>query len=506
MTRAEPHITRTDTRARFAAQLLVGWVCVLCAWAPAALADWESLVGAVSRAPGDAELVVAVEDAARLRGTPIGVALTGVIRDSGLLGRTASAWDELALRLGLGDHEAFDQLLGRRVVFVVRPGASGRDWALISEVDRRTEALLRARLRPVPRRLVNRRPVYALENGAFELVTGGSSGGRASFLITPRGSGLLDAAAAMLLDRAPAPPETRPGSVEALRSLGDGDVAVLWRPEGGFAALSADADDELAASMISTPGLLWGPRTCCAGYELWSAEHAEAICDGALLAAAGLIGSKDDQIALASAFVRGGPLRAVIDKLEPWAGQRLAFAVREAGDGTVGIDVVAELLGDDASKPVDLAMTRGARELAQAGGGAFVKPPASFPDAGPTAIRTHALGVYGAGLFGAQSSVAWTYARRDGSWLVASLGPEATNSDRARLAAERTESRAADRQRPRVSVGVVRPGDLLGLLSRNGIELPAPLRALEGIGSARWDAWLDGEMIRSRVTVAPPGR
>jgi|GEM_PF-2050544 len=505
MTRADRYNSGPNTgAATLARRGVAAWLCALLVLTGVARADWDSLVSVVSRAPGDAELVVAVEDAAHLRRTRIGEALTGVIRESGLLERTGSAWDELALRLGLSDDDAFDRLLGRRVVLIVRPGGAGRDWALISDVDQRTEALLRARLRPVPRRLVNRRPVYALENGAFELVTARLSDGRALFLITPRGSGLLGDGAAMLLDGTPALDETRPGSVEALRSLDAGDVAVLWRPEGGFAALSAEADGELSASMVSTPGLLWGPRTCCAGFDLWSGDHAEAICDGALLAAAGLMGSADDQIALASAFVRAGPLHGVIQQLEPWTGQRLAFAVRETDDGRVSVDVVSELIADEAGGPVDRAMALGARRLAQTSGGSFTKPPACLPDTVPTAIRTHSLGVYGAGLFGEQSSVSWTYAQRDGSWLVASIGPAGSNADEARRAAERAESPSRGRVRPRVSVGVVRPNALLRLLAGHGIELPKPLLALERIGSLRWDAWLDGQMIRSRVILSPP--
>jgi len=144
--------------------------------APGARCDepgWDQL----ATAPADADLVVQFQDLGALARSPSGRALRAALADAGLFADSLGRWGALADHLGLGVEEALDELLGRRVTFVVRglgeraPDGSGKppDWAVVTSISRRGEQLVRERLRPAPRAKIAGQPLLAAEHGRFLL-------------------------------------------------------------------------------------------------------------------------------------------------------------------------------------------------------------------------------------------------------------------------------------------------------------------------------------------------
>ena len=146
----------------------------VCGGAQAASAD-DDLGRVVSRMPIGVDFVAAVDDGAVLRkdlhGSPVMLALASLSRPEAVM----NAWSEFAGELGMTDAEAFDLLLGQRVIVVgsqLRADATDAPrWAILSELDPQTERSLRALLKAVPRRIVNGQPVLEFEHGSYLLAT-----------------------------------------------------------------------------------------------------------------------------------------------------------------------------------------------------------------------------------------------------------------------------------------------------------------------------------------------
>ncbi|TVQ62178.1 MAG: hypothetical protein EA378_06885 [Phycisphaerales bacterium] len=265
----------------------------------------------------EAAAVVAIQQAAELRTQPAGRAALRMVQDAGWLDRTAGAWAELARTLELDPDAAFDALFGRRAVLILEPEAapaprgrpSGPAWVLISELDADVAARLRRGLRPAPRGVLAGRPLFAVEQGRYELAIARLDRGRSLLLLAPAGRGsILEAAlhahapegrreanAAEPVAQSPARAEgVKPGLTSAdlvaqLRELGRGEVHAAFRlGDAAVAGIGVVRGDEFQAVVRSSPGLLWAPRDCCIGYTLWPADIVHAIPDNAVLAAFGV--------------------------------------------------------------------------------------------------------------------------------------------------------------------------------------------------------------------------
>ncbi|MFG0241412.1 MAG: hypothetical protein ACF8R9_01365 [Phycisphaerales bacterium JB054] len=125
--------------------------------------------------PIGVDFVAAVDNGASLRkslhGSPVMLAAAAMSRPAAVM----NAWSEFAGELGMTDAEAFDLLLGQRVIVVgsqLRADATEPPrWAILSELDPETERSLRALLKAVPRRIVNGQPVLEFEHGSYLLAT-----------------------------------------------------------------------------------------------------------------------------------------------------------------------------------------------------------------------------------------------------------------------------------------------------------------------------------------------
>lgn len=122
--------------------------------------------------PSSADLVIVADRAAMLRRTTAGRAVQRAFDELGLTENLDAAWPDLAKELRLDTTEAFDELLGRRFVLVVRESADGpSEWAAACDVRDEIEARLRRNLRPAARGFVLNHPVFAVEGGRHEIVS-----------------------------------------------------------------------------------------------------------------------------------------------------------------------------------------------------------------------------------------------------------------------------------------------------------------------------------------------
>lgn len=168
MSHTPVHARSRLRRLANAAVLAVASVCGV------ASAD-DDLGRVVSRMPIGVDFVAAVDDGASLRkslhGSPVMLAAAALRRPAAVM----NAWSEFAGELGMTDAEAFDLLLGQRVIVVgsqLRADATEPPrWAILSELDPETERSLRSLLKAVPRRIVNGQPVLEFEHGSYLLAT-----------------------------------------------------------------------------------------------------------------------------------------------------------------------------------------------------------------------------------------------------------------------------------------------------------------------------------------------
>ena len=129
----------------------------------------------VARLPTSVDLALALDNGAALRrelGTmPLLLTLATQPRPEAVF----EAWSELAGELGMTDAEAFDLLLGRRMIIAgadLQYGDTGDpQWALLSEIDPATERSLREKLGAAPRRIVGGQVVLEFEHGSFLMAT-----------------------------------------------------------------------------------------------------------------------------------------------------------------------------------------------------------------------------------------------------------------------------------------------------------------------------------------------
>jgi hypothetical protein len=134
----------------------------------------DDSLGRLASLPGRVEAVIVIRDAAGQRNSDAGRALASMLVESGLMRLTALGWRDLADELGWSEVEAFDRLLGRRVMLVAEglgPGETFR-WALLCDVDRQAELRIRRRLKAAPRGIIQNHPVLAVEDGRFQLAFG----------------------------------------------------------------------------------------------------------------------------------------------------------------------------------------------------------------------------------------------------------------------------------------------------------------------------------------------
>lgn len=321
----------------------------------------ESPAQACARAPDASDLVIVIDNAAGLATTPAGRGTLRVLEDVGLFSGTSVAWAELAAALGMSPEAALAAMAGSRTMLMAAHETAERPagWALLTEVSPQTERLIRERLKPVPRQIVDGQPVLMLENGRFLLATRRAPGkpnkdkpveGRAGVLIASADSPDLFNACLPLLSGTRAP--------SALGDYARAGPLLVEQPSDAFILYRRRENDE--------PG---SPRTLVA-LSVWATEsgwRASIACDSALL-------GEPESVARAAipgslfAAIAGGPTgEAVVAIAAPISSTRDAgsgfsrFLFRLLSDVAplfdgAGIVALRERATEDAKPTADLIM------------------------------------------------------------------------------------------------------------------------------------------------------
>lgn len=413
--------------------------------------------------PDDIDLAVIVDHAANLRASPVGASAIRLLDDAGALKDLQAAWTALAQQLGWGTGEAFDRLLGRRVVLVSKaiPGTSERRWAILSDVTPDTEARLRERLEAAPRAVDKGHQILSLEKGQYELTAHrrtpavpGAKGdaGEVTLVFGPAGRAeLFDQMVGVLAGGAPAPlaghdvhaQAARLGDAEALVAASfepprphDADApgeptaphapAAAVRPRWtDFVVLAGGRDDSaLRASPGAAPGTAWRSRVILrdasrrdelASVSTSSDAAFRALSEGSLLA---VVQNAPLPVALGPV----APLDSVLgwlplpDRAKALTGDGQALALRAAGPdgaelvaGTVALRTPATRA---LAEVLDPAIARGVKTFEERLGVATPSPP-DFGGIAPAAARVVDITAAPTGPLSILSSrplvVAWAY-------------------------------------------------------------------------------------------------
>lgn len=145
-------------------------LCLCASAADAAIGDAWARVA--SRAPGDVDVLVVVRQASALGDGAAGETLTTLLTTIVPPTTTLDAWNALAGELRLPPDEAFNALLGNRVIFAARRGEDDRlEWAIESEVDAAIAEKLLVRLGARPKDIRFNKAVALIENGRFQITS-----------------------------------------------------------------------------------------------------------------------------------------------------------------------------------------------------------------------------------------------------------------------------------------------------------------------------------------------
>ncbi len=516
--------------------------CVLAL--PARPAAAGGMAEVAAWAPDDIDLLVAVDDAAALRAGPFGPTLTVVARDWLAAGDLGAAWQRFAAVMGMEERQAFDALVGRRVVFCSRGAEAHSAWAVVSMVDASTERLLRERLQPAPRKIEGGLPVLSLEEGRLWLAVsaaapaGAEDGPRALLLGPAEAPQVFDQIAASL-GRPAARSLAKNPIFHELQTIAPESSALMMirlrerAADGpsGWLALSARAQGRtLVFGIVARTAAL---SDAAARVTPWPRDQFAELAEGAFAAVMEWIGPGAEP-------EPAWTLRSLLELTRiPFGfgfdqaallGPRRAFVVRPAENGLAGFAVAFEtedtaglapsgdrFLGSMVSlmnpaRPPPGQQAAPAEQAAADFGG-------QFPEAMREVDLSRSIGTQFPRVFDRGPSLAWVYAPTEPEWMrarapdqkprgwwVLGLERSAVSATAAALADARVHR---DKAVPWLSLGVLRPSALADGMSNRGVAPPpraeAWLRALRAVALIDWEVHraATGSVVgRARVSLS----
>lgn len=503
----------------------------------------------IAQLPASIDAVVVIEEAASLRAFDSGGAIIGALVETGLLTRTTRSWEELASSLDWTPGEAFDELFGRRVVLVFDEiqNTSGPRWVVVADVDVRTQARIRKKLKLAPRTVANSARVLAGERGRFRLavIPGQPGTDVSSLLIAPvEHKAFFFQTLKALTD--PDADIARFGDTRGyhqLQRLERRTLSVVVQPASdagesdSFIALSARcAGTDWIAHWFGSLSLLGISPEVAQALDAWPCQAFESVSQDALLAVMGVTGRvQTDTLGSLGRFATsllnvGGAASAFSD-----AGPVQMFAIHRtarasSADADVGSTSQIDLIiAAQSAQPGDPAAIDKALAKFIAG----VSKPASqskldLSGAFPYAIRSVKIDPGGQPTFawlhaqGEDITISWSQTRppdetsgeTDGKawWIVQISGSQSAQALGGRLNAVAFALASGTSTPPsakRVSMGVVRPCELVDWLTDLGMDATGELVMFRDIEKLRWDAWITDEQLiegEARLTVRPRAR
>ena len=127
---------------------------------------------ALAALPETVQLAVLLDNAAQLRATEGGQKMWSIVSSTGFFSQIEQSWPTFATDLEFTPEQAFDELLGRRVIIATNASFEDKSqWVLITHVTAAVEQSLRNRLRPANRGLFQGFPILSVGGGKYELAT-----------------------------------------------------------------------------------------------------------------------------------------------------------------------------------------------------------------------------------------------------------------------------------------------------------------------------------------------
>ncbi len=500
--------------------LLTATCCFVFATARSRAGDAASGAAMV---PAEVELLIVVDDAAAWRTGPGGPLLIQLSRGATADSDLVKAWRGLAGVLQIDGDRAFDDLLGRRVIFAQRdakePG--GRPpWVVVSVVSHETEALLRKKLNPAPRRVKGGLSVLALEDGRFWLASV-SGKSHAVVMLGPAAESALFDQMLPTLGRNASPSLLGSKMGEDIRSIHPGAGAIMFsrrRDDQGRLILVGVAakrgPDGVLLGLIARSQAI---AECVRDVRPTSRAIFDSIAPGAYFAAMewdvpGLLGAMGLELpdfALPHSLLNfdGGE----------WLGPRRAYRIGKREEG--GIEAAAALQSTDLTRLApsgDRAMASILESLWGPDNEAELDAETiDFGGKYPSALREVDIAQSQAARMARawlkDPRAAWTYIEdaaaaeeHKNGWWVVGLGAPAVNQMTTALA---TRDAAPDEEEsPWISMGIVRPAALTAAIREAGMVIPAGIApafdAADSIESLEWSLRrADGGSIRGEATV-----
>lgn len=479
----------------------------------------ESPLQAASRAPDVADLVIVIDRAADVAASSQCRATIRVLQEFGLFAGTAIAWNELASSMGLTATDAIRAVAGERAMLVVRFESVERPsrWALITHVDPRTERLVRERLKPVPKRIVDGQPVLMLENGRFLMATRSTKEGRdgrgsAALLVAPSdASDLFDQCLPLLAGRGAHAPIERDPLASRACDLAPGelspDVFAVYRPRTSDEPDAPRTLMTIACVRDEGSNDAWSARIACSPDFVGEPDRKnapgisdrlfKAAAERAILAFAAPVSSRRDQ---GSGFSR--LLFRFMSDVGPLFDGVGMVSLRErvAGDKEAGLEVIVgtALVEDaDVAPRFDAGMATLLNRLSRADSG--LADAHDFEGRFPAAVReaeipSRALSL-AAPLIGASPAARWCFAGASNAgppaWWIAQIASATEGSDGSTLravAAALTPDPEAEAPNVFATIGMVRPDALHAALPPTLRSIAPALAPLRWVSRLEWEA------------------
>jgi|GEM_PF-2159566 len=501
--------------------LASGLACGVCLAQPS---DGRPDLDFLASLPARTEFLIAADDLAWCLESRAGRGLLNFVAEMSPWDRSVAAWRDAAGSLNMTPDKAIEAFAGDDVAFCIT-GISGPSLgrkpqhAVIATVTSETEALLRARLKPAPRKISHDAPVLALESGAFQLSTSpGPMAGAVALsrvLIAPEGSGdLFDRLLPVVSAPRPAGSSRLgdTGAFAALRALPPSRIALLYRSmsagagagEEEFLALTAGvADDTLAAEFRATDSMLLSKGGTFGAWPESAVRLMES--DASLLMAGsprrqplnlGEDASGHAQRTLMVSLLDNLKLPAeVTDGMEGVA--LLAVHRTPAGAEVPALSITCAIPTRDleAVKPIAEAW------IARVVGAPDMKLPPPAPGTVPVMVLGDARNALLPGFVQPGGSLAWTYAPEadgPGGWWVLNIRTAAGDEARAGAAAAelaRRLSEPPDDAERTVYRLIVRPADLAEIIRASS----------SGSGESAMRAFRWIERVETRLQTAGEG-
>ncbi|MDX2116060.1 MAG: hypothetical protein SFZ24_10655 [Planctomycetota bacterium] len=476
----------------------------------------------LAAAPADAEIVVVLDGATELRRSEVGSALEQGVRALASPTELAQAWRGLAAQLQLDEEVALDKLLGRHVMLVQRGSGAETTWALVSVVDGGTEARIRDRLRPAPRRVEQGAPVLSLEDGRFWLAMAPVKGGALVLLGPSERPAMFEQMLGSLGKPArPSVLDTALGErVKRLPADATGLAAARLGQAGWIAATATSAERRLRVEVSMSSREL---DAALARIEPWSRAGFDVVAKNAYVALAEWGG--DPAIPSASVVLQqAGELSRVVDGFagRPWLGPRRAIVVSPSERAAADILLALESTDLQQLAPVaDKAAAQLIGGLVAGETGLESNQAADFEGLFPQAVRridlSRPLRAWLGAIYEEGPALSWVYGVPGATsvhrgWWTIVLGPGDAGDAATLLGGPLSDPAdpSADRW---ISVGSARPAALVAEIGRRGVPLPATAgvaaEALRLVESVTWSLRRDetgGASGKAEILIARPGR